>query len=103
ALVPLTQEDLERFNFKKGDTEGLVNLALSVEGVRVAILMAEKDGRVKMSFRSLGTIPVNVFAKEHFEGGGHANAAGGITSLSVDEAVLKIKSLIPTYFEKLHV
>jgi phosphoesterase RecJ-like protein len=103
ALVPLTEADLERFNYKKGDTEGLVNVALSVEGVSAAILMAEKDGKVKMSFRSLGSIPVNVFAKENFDGGGHANAAGGISSLSVDETLNKIKSLIPSYFGKLHV
>ncbi len=103
VMLPLTAEELDLFNYQKGDTEGLVNVALSIEGASVAILMSEKDGKVKLSFRSLGTIKVNGLAKDHFEGGGHANAAGGITSDSIDDTLAKIRGLVPTYFEKVNV
>jgi len=102
AIVSLSEVDLERFNYIKGDTEGLVNLALSIEGVSVAIMMTESDGKVKMSFRSMGSIVVNKFAGDHFEGGGHMNAAGGISFLSLDETIEKVKSLAPSYFGKTH-
>lgn len=102
AIVSLSEVDLERFNYIKGDTEGLVNLALSIEGVSVAIMMTESDGKVKMSFRSMGSIVVNQFAADHFEGGGHMNAAGGISFLSLDETIEKVKSLAPSYFGKTH-
>ena len=102
VLLPLTEDDLERFNYQKGDTEGLVNLALSIEGANVAVLIAEKDGKVKLSFRSLGTIVVNEFAKDHFEGGGHRNAAGGISFISMDETLEKIRTNISSYFEKIN-
>lgn len=99
AIVALSEVDLARFNYIKGDTEGLVNSALSIEGVDVAIMLTESDGKVKMSFRSLGNIVVNAFARDHFEGGGHSNAAGGISFLSLEETVEKIKHLAPTYFK----
>lgn len=98
AIVALSEMDLERFNYIKGDTEGLVNVALSIEGVDVAVLLSESDGKVKMSFRSMGDIVVNTFARDHFEGGGHMNAAGGISFMSLEETVEKIKHLAPTYF-----
>ena len=102
AIVSLSELDLERFNYVKGDTEGLVNLALSIEGVSVAVLLTEKDGKVKMSFRSMGSIVVNKFAVDHFEGGGHMNAAGGVSFLSLEEPIEKLKTLAPTYFGKTH-
>ena len=102
AIVSLSELDLERFNYVKGDTEGLVNLALSIEGVSVAVLLTEKDGKVKMSFRSMGSIVVNKFAGDHFEGGGHMNAAGGVSFLSLEETIEKLKTLAPTYFGKTH-
>ncbi|MCJ8288908.1 MAG: bifunctional oligoribonuclease/PAP phosphatase NrnA [Crocinitomicaceae bacterium] len=100
AIVSLSEVDLERFNYIKGDTEGLVNVALSIEGVSVAIMMTESDGKVKMSFRSMGSIVVNKFAGDHFDGGGHMNAAGGISFLSLEETIEKVKSLAPSYFGK---
>lgn len=102
AIVSLTEEELNRFNYVKGDTEGLVNLALSIEGVSVAAMLTEKDGKIKMSFRSMGDIVVNTFAAEHFEGGGHMNAAGGVSFSSLEETMNKLKSLIPTHFGKSH-
>ncbi|MFK7784806.1 MAG: bifunctional oligoribonuclease/PAP phosphatase NrnA [Crocinitomicaceae bacterium] len=102
AIVSLSEQDLERFNYVKGDTEGLVNVALSIEGVSVAVLLSEKDGKIKMSFRSMGSIVVNKFAGDHFEGGGHMNAAGGISFLSLEETIDKLKKLAPTYFGRTH-
>lgn len=98
AVIWLTAEELERFNYQKGDTEGLVNTALGVEGVHVAAFFADKDGQVKISFRSKGTIPVNKIAMEHFNGGGHVNAAGGVANESIEDAVERFKSLVPEYF-----
>lgn len=101
AIISLTATELEQFPHQKGDTEGFVNIALSIKGMKVAVFLAEKDGIVKISFRSKGSVnPVNKLASEHFEGGGHANAAGGKSDLSVQETIDKIKSLIPVYFKK---
>ena len=101
ALIWLTEEELTKYNYKKGDTEGFVNIALSIKGMKAAIFFAERDGIVKISFRSKGQDnPVNVLASEHFSGGGHANASGGMSELSIEDTLLKIKKLIPEYFKK---
>ena len=99
AILSLTEEELARFNYIKGDTEGLVNIALSIEGVRTAAFFVESKGRVKISFRSKG-LAVNVLANENFDGGGHKFAAGGISDLSMTETLDKFKSLIPKYFSE---
>jgi len=99
AIIPLSKEELEKYNYKKGDTDSLANLALSIKGMKAAIVFSERDGIIKMSFRSKGKEnPVNVLAADHFNGGGHANAAGGMSELSVTETLDKIKGLIPQYF-----
>ena len=101
ALIWLTEEELTKYNYKKGDTEGIVNIALSIKGIKAAMFFAERDGIVKISFRSKGQDnPVNVLASEHFSGGGHANASGGMSELSIEDTLLKIKKLIPEYFKK---
>ncbi len=87
AIIPLNAEELSRFNFRRGDTEGLVNYPLSIKNVQVSILLTEKDGLIKMSFRSKGEIPVNLFAKKYFKGGGHLNAAGGVSSNGMEETL----------------
>ena len=96
AIITLTQEELQRFNFKKGDTEGVVNYALSIEGINVAAFMVERDGIIKISFRSKGDISVNQLARDHFNGGGHINAAGGAAS-TMEEAKTTFKRTIPNY------
>jgi phosphoesterase RecJ-like protein len=79
----------------------LANLALSIKGMKAAIVFSERDGIMKISFRSKGAEnPVNVLAAEHFSGGGHANAAGGMSDLTVGETLKKLKKLIPQYFQK---
>ena len=77
AYIYLTKNDLLEFNHTKGDTEGFVNLPLSIKGINFAVLFIEKENFVKLSFRSKGNFPVNEFAAKYFSGGGHLNASGG--------------------------
>jgi bifunctional oligoribonuclease and PAP phosphatase NrnA len=77
AYIYLTKKDLTDFNHVKGDTEGFVNLPLSIKGINFSVLFVEKDNFVKLSFRSKGKFPVNEFASRYFAGGGHRNASGG--------------------------
>ena len=99
ALVSLSEEELTRFNYQKGDTEGLVNLALSIEGVKAAVFAYEQEGKVKISFRGKGDYEVNQLAADHFNGGGHKYAAGGMSLEGLIPAMDKIKSLIPSYLK----
>ena len=101
AIISLSKEELAKYNYKKGDTDSLANLVLSIKGMKAAIVFTERDGIMKISFRSKGLEnPVNLLAKEHFNGGGHANASGGMSDLSVTETLEKLKELIPRYFRK---
>ncbi len=77
AYICLTRNDLAEYNHVKGDTEGFVNLPLSISGIIFSALLIEKDNFVKLSFRSRGKFPVNEFASKYFSGGGHMNASGG--------------------------
>ncbi len=101
AIISLTEEELTRFNYRPGDTESLVNQALSIHGVNFAIFVREGTNVVKMSFRSQGTFNVNEFARSHFKGGGHTNAAGGVSYDKVDVTLDKLKKLLPFYREAL--
>jgi phosphoesterase RecJ-like protein len=88
AYIWLSKDELNRFNHQKGDTEGLVNTALSILGMKVAVLFTESDGYVKISFRSKGSEnPVNLLASTHFNGGGHANASGGRFDGKIEDAI----------------
>ena len=98
AIVSVTEKVLERFNFIKGDTEGLVNVALSLEGVEAAVFFREDKDMVKISFRSKGDLAVNTIANDYFNGGGHKNAAGGASFTSLEEAISKFKEVAPKYF-----
>jgi len=98
ATIALTEEELNLFNYQKGDTEGLVNVALSIEGVKAAVYFGEKDGKVKISLRGKDDYEVNKLASDHFEGGGHKYAAGGISELSMEDTLKKFQELIPKYF-----
>ena len=101
AIISLSKEELAKYNYKKGDTDSLANLVLSIKGMKAAIVFTERDGIMKISFRSKGAEnPVNLLAKEHFNGGGHANASGGMSDLTVTETLEKLKGLIPEYFQK---
>lgn len=101
GYITLTKEDLVRFNFQNGDTEGLVNYILTIKGIRFAVLMLERETGTKCSFRSIGSFPANLVAKEHFNGGGHINAAGGELEGPVSEAEEKFNAVLPNYIEQL--
>jgi phosphoesterase RecJ-like protein len=94
AFFTLNDAEHERFNYKKGDTEGLVNYALTIRGIVFAAFFSEREGKVKCSFRSKGNFDVNQFARAGFNGGGHKNAAGGMLELPLNEVVKKFKSLL---------
>ncbi len=102
AIISLSREELDDFNYKPGDTDGLVNYALSLAGVNMAVLIKEGNNIVKMSFRSKGAFDVNAFAREHFDGGGHKNAAGGANFSSFDETVEKVKTKVKSYAAELN-
>lgn len=101
VLIYIGAEELKEYNIKTGDTEGLVNYGLSIKGIEFATLIIDRTVLVKMSFRGKGKFPANKFAKEFFEGGGHFNAAGGQSKLSLEETVDKFKKALVTYKEYL--
>ncbi|NWJ50718.1 MAG: bifunctional oligoribonuclease/PAP phosphatase NrnA [Bacteroidetes bacterium] len=87
AYIHLSKEDLQNFNYQNGDTEGVVNYSLSIQGVVLAALFTEKDGMIRISLRSKGSFNVNEFSRKYFNGGGHKNAAGGTLYSSLTEAI----------------
>lgn len=97
AYFVISAEEYRRFNLKSGDTEGLVNYALSIDGIVMATIIIEYKEEVKLSFRSTGDYAVNAFANEHFSGGGHKNASGGISHEGLQKTVKKFESLIETF------
>lgn len=97
ALMYVYKQDLQKYNIKTGDTEGLVNYLLTIEGIKFGAIVIDRNEERKWSFRSKGNFDVNTFARLHFEGGGHANAAGGRTDESVDETVLRFKQILKQY------
>ena len=101
AYFAITAKELARFNSQTGDTEGLVNYALSLKGVIFAALFTERKEEIKISFRSVGNFPANEIAAKFFNGGGHKNAAGGKTTDSLKETVNKFKAVIANYKEQL--
>ncbi len=98
AIMPITKEELDRYGYKDGDLEGLVNIPLSVHNIEVSIQITERKERVKLSFRSKGNIPVNEWAKAWFNGGGHINAAGGQMDLPLEKVISKVHATMPLFF-----
>lgn len=101
AYMTLSQEELRKFDVQTGDTEGLVNYGLSIKDVQLSVLMYDRGEEIKISFRSLGTFSVNELARAHFEGGGHRNASGGSSKLSLNQTLEKFLKVLPLYKEKL--
>ena len=99
AYFAITNEEMNRYKHQSGDLEGIVNFALSIKGIKVGVLFSERDGIIKISFRSKSGYSVREIAEKHFEGGGHMNAAGGRSLLSLDATVLKFKEILPLYKE----
>lgn len=94
AYISLSTDELRKHNHRQGDTESLVNQALSIRGVKLAAFFRETNSEVKISFRSKGSFDVNKFAREHWDGGGHINAAGAATKLSLPAALDKFRKLV---------
>ncbi len=97
AYISISDEELRRFNHKKGDTEGFVNIPFGIKGIKFTALFIEKKDLIRVSFRSRGSFPVNKVASEHYRGGGHINAAGGDSLLSMEETLAKFEKLLPEY------
>jgi phosphoesterase RecJ-like protein len=97
AFITLTKEDLHRFDHQIGDTEGVVNYALSIKDINLAALFMERDGIVKVSLRSKGSFAVNTLAAKYFNGGGHRNAAGANCTTSLEETLATFKQILPLY------
>jgi bifunctional oligoribonuclease and PAP phosphatase NrnA len=94
AYIYLTLADQKKFNVQKGDTEGLVNYALSIANITIAAMFTENKDLIKISFRSIGSFSVNDFARNYFNGGGHANAAGGKSEISLQDTIERFKTLV---------
>lgn len=94
ALIVLSRDELNRYHYAKGDTEGLVNRPLSIPGIHYSAFLREEADMVKVSMRSVGDFPVNILCKEYFGGGGHLNASGGEFYGTLDEAATLFRSLL---------
>ncbi|WP_303317141.1 bifunctional oligoribonuclease/PAP phosphatase NrnA [Flavivirga abyssicola] len=104
AYITLSQEELYKYDYKKGDTEGVVNYALSLKDTVLAAIFIEdkQEGIIKISLRSKGNFSVNELSRAHFGGGGHTNAAGGKSHLSMEDTVAKFISILPSYNKALN-
>ena len=101
ALMAIPKRDLIKYEIQTGDTEGLVNYLLTIEGIKLGALLIDRTEERKWSFRSKGDFDVNELARNHFEGGGHKNAAGGRSSESLEENVKRFKEVIKEYEHQL--
>lgn len=97
AYISLTKDELQTHDYKSGDTEGLVNYALGIKDVNFAVLFTERDNSIRISFRSAGNFSVNDFARKHYQGGGHKNAAGGDSFLPMEPTILEFNRLLEDY------
>lgn len=99
AFFAISKKDLSQFEITTGDTEGLVNYALSIKGIRLAALIVDRTELIKLSLRSIEDIPCNEICKKYFNGGGHLNASGGNSTESLDAVVNTFRSILPNYKE----
>lgn len=102
AIIALTKEELANFNYQVGDTEGVVNFPLSMKKIRMSVLVTERQGVIRFSFRSKGSFSVHEVAQKHFNGGGHTNAAGGTLTCSMEAALDKLHQILPEYQKMLN-
>jgi phosphoesterase RecJ-like protein len=97
ALITVSDEDIKKFDIQTGETEGVVNYALSISGIKLAAFIVERKDKVKLSLRSTGEFPANEICKKYFNGGGHRNAAGGQSDDKFEDVIEKFKSILPEY------
>ena len=97
AIISVNSEELKQYDVETGDTEGIVNYGLSIEGVKLAAFIVERPDKVKLSLRSKGEFPANEICKKYFNGGGHRNAAGGTSTDSLENVIKQFKLILPEY------
>ena len=97
AIITVNAEELKHYNIATGDTEGIVNYALSVNGIKLAAFIIERSDKVKLSLRSTGDFPANEICNKYFSGGGHRNAAGGVSEKNLQDTIAEFKSILPEY------
>ncbi len=97
AYMAIDYALLEEYNIVTGDTEGIVNYALSIHGIKLAALIIDRGPICKLSFRSKGEFPANEIAKKYFSGGGHRNAAGGMSTESLEKTVKNFLDVLPEF------
>lgn len=102
AIIALSKAELDSFDYHVGDTEGIVNYPLSLKKIKMSVLITERQEQIRLSFRSKGDFSVHELSNKHFKGGGHTNAAGGTLDCTIDEAVAKLKSVLPEYKDLLN-
>ncbi len=101
GYIWLTQKEMDEYNFQTGDSEGFVNLPLSIKGIYISALLTEKKDHVRISFRSKGDFAVNAFSAKHFDGGGHKNASGGEIKLPIEQALKHFEKILETYKDEI--
>ncbi|HEY9196352.1 MAG TPA: DHHA1 domain-containing protein, partial [Mucilaginibacter sp.] len=97
AIISVNNHDIQKYEVDTGDTEGIVNYALSMASIKLAAFIVERSDRVKLSLRSKGEFPANEICKKYFNGGGHRNAAGGHSNDSLEQVVQEFKTILPEY------
>jgi len=97
ALITVNNAELEKYHVITGDTEGIVNYALSITGIKLAAFIVERKDKVKLSLRSKGEFPANEICKKYFNGGGHRNAAGGVSEQTLEQVTNQFKTILPEY------
>jgi phosphoesterase RecJ-like protein len=97
AYIVLTKDDMAKYHFNTGDSEGFVNLPFSIKGIHIAALFTEKKDNVRISLRSRGGFAVNTICEKYFEGGGHKNAAGGESKLTLSETIKQFEQILEQY------
>ena len=97
AIIAVDKAAIKKYDVNTGDTEGIVNYALSISSIRLAAFIVERNDKVKLSLRSKGDFPANDICKKYFSGGGHRNAAGGQSTDSLEQVVEQFKSILPSY------
>ncbi len=102
VVMSIPKKDLIKYDIKTGDTEGLVNWLLTIQGIKLAAIVIDRDEERKWSFRSKGNFDVNIFARLHFEGGGHKNASGGRSSDTIEGTTAKFHEVIQQYEKELN-
>lgn len=101
GVIVLTKEDYKNWRIQRGDTEGIVNNILRIKKIKLAALITEREGFVKLSLRSKGEFSVQEIASKYFKGGGHRNASGGMSKLSLEDTKKQFAEILPKYAEEL--